>query len=66
MTASTSLIIWYKKKRLLNFLTVSQDKCQDTDFQYVALKCLNSQELGKTWEEVQSEDDRELVDDEDE
>lgn len=24
------------------------------------------QELGKTWEEVQSEDDRELVDDEDE
>ncbi|XP_042370163.1 zinc finger protein 277-like, partial [Plectropomus leopardus] len=25
----------------------------------------SAQELGKTWEEVQSEDDRELVDDED-
>lgn len=30
------------------------------------MSALSCQELGKTWEEVQSEDDRELVDDEDE
>lgn len=38
-------------------------------FLCLIFKCLyhdSGQELGKTWEEVQSEDDRELVDDEDE
>lgn len=34
-----------------------------SDFKASLLSC---QELGKTWEEVQSEDDRELADDEDE
>lgn len=43
------------------------------EFQRRVFLCVRSsnvsfscQELGKTWEEVQSEDDRELVDDEDE